>query len=255
MRELSARSIIASTLLGTTPPRLPGRLLVAFAEEFGVAAGTTRTAISRMVDRGELDHHDGGVYALAGDLLDRHLRQVDGLEPTLREWTGDWEMAVVPPGSRSSADRAALRRSASHLGLWERRDGVWMRPANLDPRRLAADRHVVESQTDAFVARPVDDPAALVAELVDLAGWAGRARDVIAELGELGPAVVEERRLADGFVLAAGALRHLVSDPLLPSPLEPEGWPAADLRQAYGAYLDEYQAGLRSFFRRQLAAG
>ena len=38
MRELSARSVIASTLLGTVPPRLPARLLVAFAREGEQAA-------------------------------------------------------------------------------------------------------------------------------------------------------------------------------------------------------------------------
>ena len=62
MADLSARSVIASTLLGTVPPRLPGRLLVAFAGEFGIQAGTTRTALSRMVDRGELRHLEGGRY-------------------------------------------------------------------------------------------------------------------------------------------------------------------------------------------------
>ena len=54
----------------------------------------------------------------------------------------------------------------------------------------------------------------------------------------------------DGFVLAASALRHLVTDPLLPPELEPEGWPARHLRTAYGSYLGDYQAGLRAFFRR-----
>ena len=57
------------------------------------------------------------------------------------------------------------------------------------------------------------------------------------------------------FVLAADALRHLVSDPLLPPELEPEGWPAARLRERYAAFLTGYQAGLRAFFKAQLASG
>ena len=76
MADLSARSVIASTLLGTVPPRLPGRLLVAFAGEFGIQAGTTRTALSRMVDKGELRHLDGGQYELDGDLLAPLLQQL-----------------------------------------------------------------------------------------------------------------------------------------------------------------------------------
>ena len=54
------------------------------------------------------------------------------------------------------------------------------------------------------------------------------------------------------FVLAASALRHLVTDPLLPPELEPEGWLARHLRTAYGSYLVDYQAGLRAFFRRHM---
>ncbi|MEM9037440.1 MAG: PaaX domain-containing protein, C- domain protein [Actinomycetota bacterium] len=248
--ELSARSVIASTLLGTVPPRLPGRLLVAFAGEFGIQAGTTRTALSRMADRGELIHHDDGVYELAGDLLARHQHQEAGLRPATHPWDGTWELHVVPPGSRSSSDRSALRTACSHLGLWERRDGVWMRPANLAAERLPNARAVVDAQTDAFVASPADDPAALLAELVDLGAWAGRAQDLIAELDESGPDVAD--RLAEGFILAAAALRHLVSDPLLPRELEPEQWPAGRLRSTYDEYVSAYQAGLRVFFGEQI---
>ncbi|MEM8708029.1 MAG: PaaX family transcriptional regulator C-terminal domain-containing protein [Actinomycetota bacterium] len=253
MADLSARSVIASTLLGTVPPRLPGRVLVAFTGEFGIQPGTTRTALSRMVDRGELTHLDGGEYELAGDLLARHLRQEAGLRPATHPWDGTWELHVVPPGARSSSDRTALRGACGHLGLWERRDGVWMRPANLAPDRLPTARAIVDAQTDAYVASPAGDPAALLAELYDLAGWAGRAEDLIAELTESGPALADE--LADGFVLAAAALRHLVTDPLLPDELAPERWPAARLREAYATFLDGYQAGLRTFFRSVLASG
>lgn len=250
MADLSARSVIASTLLGTVPPRLPGRLLVAFAGEFGIQAGTTRTALSRMVDRGELRHLEGGRYELAGDLLARHLRQEAGLHPIVHPWDGTWELHVVPPGARSSTDRAALRRAAGHLGLWERRDGVWMRPANLAPDRLPNARAIVAAQTESYVASPTEDPASVLASLYDFAGWAGRAADLIAELEETGTERTTPDRLADGFVLAASALRHLVMDPLLPPELEPEGWPARHLRTAYDSYLGDYQAGLRAFFRR-----
>ncbi len=54
-RPLTARSIVASALLGTHPPVLRGQLLVRLGELFGVAEGTTRVALSRMVAAGELD--------------------------------------------------------------------------------------------------------------------------------------------------------------------------------------------------------
>ena len=246
---LSARSVIASTLLGTVPPRLPGRLLVAFTAEFGIQSGATRTALSRMVDRGELRRLDGGRYELAGDLLARHHRQEVGLRPVTHPWDGTWEMHVVTPRPRSSSDRVALRRAADHLGLWERRDGVWMRPANVDPERLPKARAIVAAQADSYRASPAGDPVTLLASLYDLSGWAARATALVAELDETGPALVAPERLADGFVLAAAALRHLVTDPLLPADLEPEGWPAGALRQVYADYLVGYQKGLAEFFR------
>lgn len=245
---LSARSVVASTLLGTIPPQLPGRLLVAFAEEFGIRSGTTRTALSRMVDRGELTHIDGGSYALAGDLLDRHHRQEAGLHPSTGHWDGSWEMVIVPAGARSSADRAALRRACTHLGLGERRDGVWLRPANLDPERLPAAARLVGEQAERWIGRLDGDGVALAAVLFDVDRWAARATALVETLTSAPDS------LADGFVLAADALRHLVTDPLLPAELAPAGWPAAELRASYADYIDWYQASLREFFRAQLAA-
>jgi phenylacetic acid degradation operon negative regulatory protein len=66
--RLTARSVIASTLLGTTPPRLPARVLVEAGELFGIAEGTTRVALSRMVASGELATDDGW-YVLRGQRL------------------------------------------------------------------------------------------------------------------------------------------------------------------------------------------
>lgn len=250
---LSARSVVASTLLGTVPPRLPGRLLVAFAEEFGISPGTTRVALSRMVDRGELRRADGAVYELTGDLLQRQERQETMLRPGVRDWAGDWEILVVRPGSRRSVDRAALRRAGLHLGFQERREGVWMRPDNLDPTRLPAAREVVEAQTDRFTGRPHGEPASLAAELFPLDEWAGEARRLIGELGSMrhrlggvGPAP-----LAEGFELAAAALRHLVADPLLPEALWPPRWPTSELRSAYAGHDIAFRRELSAFFRAQ----
>src|SRR5829696_4222613 len=84
---LTARQIVASTLLGADPPRLPSRQLVRAGELFGVAEGATRVAISRMVRAGELVARDGW-YELAGALLARQARQAEGRHPVLRAWSG-----------------------------------------------------------------------------------------------------------------------------------------------------------------------
>ncbi len=45
--------------------------------------------------------------------------------------------------------------------------------------------------------------------------------------------------LADRFTVAAAALRHLLSDPLLPDALLPPGWPGGELRLRYDAFAAE----------------
>src|SRR4051812_7185840 len=74
-RPLTARSIVASMLLGMDPPESSGRMLVRSGELFGVAEGTVRTALSRMLAAGELETAGDGRYRLAGPLLARQARQ------------------------------------------------------------------------------------------------------------------------------------------------------------------------------------
>jgi phenylacetic acid degradation operon negative regulatory protein len=251
---LSARSIVASVLLGSHPPRLRGALLVAFAGQFGVAEGTTRVALSRMVDRGELLNVDG-VYELAGDLLTRQQRQEAQRRPHLDEaWDGRWEQAVVTVTGRSSAERSRLRRALTVAGLGELREGVWLRPANL---RRAGELTLAEDlagHVTWFDVRPRDGTAPqLVATVFDLDGWAATARALIAAMDGVNPLVSGSEPtagsvLAGSFRLAAAALQHLVHDPVLPVGLAPAQWPAADLRDRYDRYEHELQADLRAFF-------
>jgi phenylacetic acid degradation operon negative regulatory protein len=250
-RSLSARSVVLSTLLGTTPPRLPGRLLVALAGEFGIAEGTTRVALSRMVDRDELGNVDG-TYHLAGPLLERHDRQERSRRPggASDGWDGDWELRVVRGGARRAAERAELRRALVLLGLAELREGTWLRPANLDPDRLPARRALVDTATDAFAARP-GEPVALAARLWPLDSWAAEAGRLQRQMAAVTDRMDQDDRaaLVPGFELSAAVLRHLLADPVLPAPLAPPAWPADGLRTSYDAYDDAYRRLLRRFFR------
>ncbi len=244
--------MVASTLLGTVPPRLPGRLLVAFAEQFAIKPGTTRVALTRMVDRGELLRADGGVYELAGHLLERQERQEAGIDATVRDWNGDWEIFLVRPGRRTSADRAALRRCCLHLGLRERREGVWMRPDNLDPDRLPSSQHVVAGQTERFTGHADGDPVLLARGLFGPDDWAGTADVLLTEMVSMTERLNRDRAaLAPGFELAAAVLRHLVADPLLPEELWPASWPAPVLREGHRRYDTAFRTDLARFFRSQ----
>ena len=255
-RALTARSVVASTLLGMSPPRLSSQLLVRSGELFGIAEGTTRVALSRMVAAGELEPV-GGSYELAGHLLARQQRQIASrsTDPTRRRWTGEWELLVVAGGGRRTArERARLRDAMGQRKLAEDREGVWLRPANLDAGRAPEAAAVVDDQCSRFLARPDgDDPAALAARLWDLAGWARtadelrRAMAVDVDRLEAG----DTSALAPTFVVSAAVVRHHVADPQLPAELCPAGWPGDDLRTEYERYDLAFKQVWRAWFRRQ----
>ena len=244
LRPLTARSVVASTLLGMNPPRLSSAALVASGEQFGVAPGTTRVALSRMVDAGELVVADDGVYALAGPLLERHARQEQGRHPKTTAWKGDWRMAVVTTAGRDATARAALRVTMGKLRMAELREGVWVRPDN-----LALPTHIDDCTL--FTARPDDID---VVHLFDLPAWAATARQLLGELDHTEGAL--ERRdasaLGETFVIAAATTRHLTLDPLLPPQLLPNDWPGDELRRRYDAYQANFAATWRDWYRSSL---
>lgn len=245
---LTARSVLASVLLGTDPPWLPTPLLLATAELFGISDGSARTALSRMVAAGEAIARDGG-YALAGHLLERQARQAASRRADVRAWDASWELAVVREGRRHAADRAALRDGLGALRLVELREGIWGRPDNLAPDRQPDARAVADGQVD-WWRGAVPDSAIDVRRWWDLDGWAARAEQLRGEMAALlGPlARGETGALADGFVTSAAVLRHLQADPLLPSELLPAGWLGAPLRADYDRYDAAYRAVLRTWF-------
>src|SRR4051794_41870819 len=64
-RPLSARSVMASLLLGRRVPEAPVADLVRWCALFGITEGTARVALHRMAAKGEIVGAGGG-YRLAG---------------------------------------------------------------------------------------------------------------------------------------------------------------------------------------------
>jgi phenylacetic acid degradation operon negative regulatory protein len=255
-RPLTARSVIASSLLGTEGLVLPVRALVRAGELFGIAEGTTRVALSRMVANGELSAEPGR-YRLTGGLVERSIAQEAGRRPRPTSWRGDWQMAIVTPERRAATERAALRKAMARLHLAEWREGVWIRPHNLGPpERLAEAARVAGSQCTWLTAvlsgsSGVGAGAALADRLWDLDRWAADARDLERNMASTLPLLVagETAALRDGFLLAAAVLRLLSADPLLPDELVPPDWPGATLRVQYDEYEAALQGVLRTWFR------
>lgn len=242
-KKLTARSVILSLLLGSDGS-LPVAPLVRTAGLFGITEGTARTALSRMAAAGEVVADDGRYGLAAPRLVERQARQGASRAARTRPWKGGrWHMVVLgADGPRSRDDRAAARDALLAARLAELREGVWLRPDNLEVPAVAR----------GFTVVPDDDPVALASSLWDLDGWAAEAADLRRGLAELvGPLEAGDvDALADGFVLAAAVLRQLLHDPLLPDALLPAGWPGAELRADYDRYDAAYRTLLQAWFRR-----
>jgi phenylacetic acid degradation operon negative regulatory protein len=220
------------------------------ASLFGISDGAARTCLWRMVANGELTSDDG-TYALAGDLLERRQRVDDASRTAAtRPWDGTWELAVVSLDRRSAADRLALRKAATALHLAELREGVWIRPDNLDHDRLPTLRAVLDRQCVHFHDAATDIPAETVRSLFSLDDWAADARRLTRSLqDEIDAEAVGVDDFAYWFGLSVTVVRHLQLDPLLPAELIPQDWPAQHLRNAYRPFNVVFQQRLNNAFQ------
>ncbi len=238
----TARSVLASALLGMDPPELPVAQLVRLAGLFGISENRARVALSRMVAAGEATSDGAGRYRLAGHLVARQARQAASRSGYTAAYDGRWWLAVVTTAGSTAEVRSARRRALGYLRLAELREGVWMRPANLAvvlPEALDGDVELMKAEPGAA--------ADLAARLWDLPAWSARAGALLRALSALRPDGSEA--LAPGFELSAAVLRHLQADPLLPVELLPSRWPGAKLRSVYGEWDVRYRETLRDWSR------
>ena len=168
---LTARSVLASALLGEDPPELAVSHLVHLAGLFGINENRARVALSRMATAGEVTTDGAGRYRLAGHLLERQGRQAGSRRGDTRPWGGRWRMVVVTGSGRSPEERSARRKRMALARLAEQREGVWLRPDNIE---LVPDP-AGDPDAALFSATPVGDAVELASSLWDLTGWAGGA--------------------------------------------------------------------------------
>jgi phenylacetic acid degradation operon negative regulatory protein len=253
-RPLSARSVLASALLGADQARLTVAELVGVASLFGISDGAARTCLWRMVSNGELTG-DGGSYTLAGRLLERRQRvdeasRID--DPATRGWDGTWELAIVSLDRRSAADRLELRKAATALHLAELREGVWIRPDNLDPQRLPPSRAVLDQQCTHFHSAATDITADKMRSLFCLDEWADDARALIEAMDvALDPGNRDDstESFTYEFALSIAVVRRLQLDPLLPVELVGDHWPGHSLRSTYRRLDDAFKQRVNTAFR------
>lgn len=226
MPNMTARSVVLSVLLGAHPAWASASELIRLTADFGIKETTLRVALTRMVGAGDLIRSADG-YRLSDRLLARQRRQDDAMSSRTRAWDGEWLVLVVTAVGTDARTRAALRTSMHDKRFGELREGVWMRPDNLTPD-LDPD---VASRVRVMKARD-DAPAQLAGELWDLPGWAETGHRLLDEMAEASD-------IPGRFLVAAAMVRHLLTDPMLPTELLPADWPGARLREAYHDFATE----------------
>jgi phenylacetic acid degradation operon negative regulatory protein len=250
IEPLTARSLMLSALLGTHPPRLPVRALVALGGLFGFAEGTVRTALSRMAAGGEVEAGERS-YALGERMRRRQAAQDAGRHPPPAAWDGTWWVAIVDAEGRSVGERRAFRSRMVEDRMGELRPDIWLRPANIAGPTPAPDLLVTRGGVEER------DPAALAARLWPLDRLADGARELTAAAREAtasldaGGASV----LPDTFMVSVTVVRFLLAEPLLPPELVGPGWPVDALRAAYVDLEAAHTAQLAAFLSSAGSAG
>ena len=226
---MTARSVVLSVLLGAHPAWATAAQLLLLTGDFGIRESTVRVALTRMVGAGDLVRSEDG-YRLSDRLLARQRRQDDAINPRRRAWDGTWTVLVITTVGTEARARAAMRNSLQDKRFAELREGVWIRPDNVEVD-LGGE---VGERVRVLCARD-EAPGELAAQLWDLSGWADAGRQMLT-------AMAAAPDVPGRFTVAAAMVRHLLTDPVLPDELLPDDWPGAALRKAYEDFAAELVA-------------
>ena len=103
VRPFNARSLVLSVLLGLPDPRLGRPAAFRLADLFGIAPGTMRTALSRLVAGGERDRRRPRLRA---DRPAARTQGGPGHRATLAAatWDGSWWVVLVTVANRDVGD-------------------------------------------------------------------------------------------------------------------------------------------------------
>ncbi|WP_433416156.1 PaaX family transcriptional regulator [Microtetraspora malaysiensis] len=205
--------------------------LVRLLAPLGIAAPAVRTAISRMVRQGWLDHvrlPQGPGYMLTPkgvSRLDKAAARIYRAGPV--NWSGRWHMLVLEP-VRDRQRRERLRAGLAYLGYAPLSETTWIGPhpsPELDALRISA---------YVFDATLAGDPRELVAQAWDLCAIAQAYEQWLADAEVLVGSLPDDAHVDQVFAVRSRLLNgwrnFLFRDPGLPAELLPPGWPGEKAR-------------------------
>lgn len=218
--------------------------VVAALGRLGLGEHATRTALSRMGRRGLLRTVRRGRQAFLGltehgtAVLRDGQRKLDG-DVVDRDWDGRWTLLTFSVPESRRADRHALRTRLGWFGFGPLRSGLWVSTSAADVSATLAELDLLE-HAEVFRAEAFrwTDPARIAAEAWDLPAIAAGYEDFLLrwEEGAFGHLDDLSRRV----LLGAEWLMLIRRDPVLPSVLLPEGWPATRAAALFRALRAEW---------------
>lgn len=242
-----ARSFVLDLLSTLRRRAMPVRALVESAALFGIAEGSMRVALTRLLAEGLVERDERGLYRLgrAAAPVQGRVAAWRDLATRLRPWSGDW-IGVAETRSATPASRASQRHSERALGLTGFRAftrGLALRPDNLAggvtrlrqelvalglaPGAVVCEVRALDAVSDARAHKLWDAD-----ELV--AAYRRHRQQLEASTRRLRTRAPEVA-MVESFRVGGAVLRLLAHDPLLPEPIVP----AAE-RDALVAAMIEY---------------
>lgn len=224
------RHLILNLMQANDGEPMSVRHAVASCALFGVRENSVRVALARLVASGLVEVAARGSYRLGpkAEGLAADVATWRAAGERVRDWNGDW--IAVHVGSLGRSDRVALRardRALALLGLCELDRGLFVRPDNLvggvEGVRARLTKLGLPRDAAVFVARSLDPARERRARAL----WDGKALDRgyrdtarrldgwLAKSARLPPGTAAR----ESYELGNDAIRQLIYDPLLPSPL------------------------------------
>ncbi|MGY1685101.1 PaaX family transcriptional regulator C-terminal domain-containing protein [Geodermatophilus sp. SYSU D00867] len=233
--------LCAEHLDAVTGDPVPLQALVGLLAACGVAEPSTRAAASALRRAGWLTASRRGretLLAPTAALRAAVTTRCDRVRSRLGPWDGEWRMVVYGVPETDRAARERVRRGLARAGFGPLAPATWVSPhaAALEEVRaeLAGER---TSRLDLLTAR-VADPRLSDADLAtrcwDLPRLAAAWTRVLDRLRAVADAVPQgPAALGRHLRLRADVRALLTGDPLLPPALQPEAWPAREVRDAW----------------------
>lgn len=224
---------------------------------FEIEPTTTRAMVSRMRRGGLLSTTRDGresVYAVT-DVLRRRLEEerARSVLPPAAEWSGEWTMVIYQIPERDRARRERLKRELAEDGFGHLTPTTWISPHG--DREALHRRLGCHDDPSITVVTATTGELALDREMVrrswNLDEIAGYYRDFIAQWRPHleRPAPTGREAFRERVLLVSDWYHLPRHDPVLPLPLQPDGWPAADALALFHELVGRVRPAAQEFVR------